>query len=296
MKAILSLVVICGLAPLSPAQSPATPAGQGVNPRPPAGNIAGYEWLDIQGDADWLSLRHQGNQIGAYQRSRGLYFPRVADGSFGAAGQLPVPLPASEKDSKVSYNGGVDQSRLSHSPRYVLSGTEVTPARVYAAIQAGADPIPDDGGNRRLYASHPSLPERRRIQSAIEQAVAQSGERDISVKVLDPKHYLLTDYGFAPNADGVTLWLVKPDGTEIWRENSWPDAATLSRGLKMRDRNVFDLPTIVDGLRGPSPDYDPKRRPAITPNLLPSLGQEGTLLLGAGAAFLLLALFKKARD
>jgi hypothetical protein len=143
--------------------------------------------------------------------------------------------------------------------QYRINGRPVTKEQAERAVEGGQ--LPDDAGKLRLTLIGPE-PDRRRVLGDLSTSPALAFWRDqLVVQDYAPDHWAVKDVGFVTGGRP-TIYLQKPDGTVLLRQDAYEGAEALAQSLRKADPNY-------------KPDQDPngKTRPVKTPALPFDLGQ-----------------------
>jgi hypothetical protein len=150
--------------------------------------------------------------------------------------------------------GGVQWDRVkTDGERFSIGGQDATRAEAMSAIEA-AGKVPDDAGLVRLLVIG-SDAARKPVVTDLKTSPEFAGLRDaVIVQDRAPSHWWISGRGFAePKGDSPVIYAMKPDGTVLWRQDSYEGGA----------------PALAKALRDKVPGYDPAKDPQPKVDPLP---------------------------
>jgi len=195
-------------------------------------------WQVDQQATGYFYLFAGSRQLGTwYPDGRG-YRPLRTDGTWGATGEPPVPLPEG-----ALTNFGLDVERVSSESRYWVNGRPTSRGDALAAFGS----LIDDSGKLRLtVVGDDAL--RQRVRDDLARHPALLAYRDrLLVQDYPPDHWAVAGVGMAP---GITL-------------QSAPDAAGKAPVLA-RLPDYAGPEMLIAAIRKADPAYRPEKDPKVT--------------------------------
>jgi len=283
----LSLLVLLAV----PNPSPAGWGGGDCAPVgvPAIASESGYRWFQSSKDADAWGLRLNGQLVGGWRQSTGNYYAWLGNG-WSEPTICPASLPVRpvQQSTKTDYcrccgencqcnvkpcgrpdcncvfreatiesdgtlNFGLDREAISHRPRRIHNGREVSREQLLEAIGKAA--IPDDASLICLTVIGPEADRQRVLVDLSSSPTLAQWKGKLKIQGYDPTHWAVRDSGFVTTGKP-TIYCQSSDGKVLHRQDSYAGPEQLAEALRQADAN-----------------YDPKKDPNLNAPLggLPSL-------------------------
>jgi hypothetical protein len=220
-----------------------------------------YQWEWRRSDPGRYYLFQGGVQIGGYDIWFDYYRPYDATRDrWGEKCDPPILPPNKHKPpaaaARIVENYGVDYSEFPAGEACSVNGTRCAKERAKRAIEGKGDNLQDDSQKPRL-TIFGSETERGQVLAALASALKDK----LDIQAYAPDHWIVAQRGFQVGRLP-TIYLQRPDGTVLHRQEGWDGAESLAKAIERADPN-YD-PAKDPDLRKPKPQPEP------APNVAPT--------------------------
>lgn len=180
----------------------------------------------------------------------------------------------------ASYPGGVDKTRVRCDREHFTTsnGNEISRAEALSAVEAAGE-IPNDSTSVRFTVIGPVAAREAVLKDLSERSEFSAFKGKFVLASYPSDHWRIRDGGFktATNASDVMIYVQRPDGTVIWRQEGYAGGPSkLASALR-------DKVPGYDPVKDPNPENQPVVRPIEPGNKKPSALAwliAGSVLLG----------------
>ncbi len=199
---------------------------------------AAYEWRTKPGDPDRLYLFENNVQVAGYDLVQNIFRTYDAAREAWSNPVLPTwlaPWKSEERPRGPTPNFGVDTEKLDGREEcYWINGKKVTRHKAEQALEQGQ--IPDDSTKLRLTIVGKEA-ERKQVLNDLAKAPELAEFKDrFLVQDYPPEHWAVARAGFYTSGTP-TIYLQRPDGKVLHRQDEYDGAGGLARALRRADEN-----------------------------------------------------------